>query len=310
MDRSLAADLPATLHVLERGWLSSNNVVFFDSPDTASIVDTGYVTHAEQTRALVARVIGSRKLTRIVNTHLHSDHCGGNAQLQRHFGSTITIPPGQADAVAAWDDERLGYAATGQQCARFAFDATLAPDDRIALGGRQWRVIAARGHDPHQVMLWNTDDRVLISADALWEHGFGAIFAEIEGEPGFDEQAQLLERIADLEPAWVIPGHGAPFAAVPAALARARSRLAALRADPMRNARNVAKALIKFWMIDQRDVAYATAVDHFRSATYFELIRSRYFAELAFEPMIERLVNELVASHALQRRGARLLNTD
>ena len=97
---------------------------------------------------------------------------------------------------------------------------------------------------------------------------------------------------------------------MPAALARAHSRLAALRADPVRNARNVAKALIKFWMIDQRDVAYDSAVEHFKSAAYFELIRSRYFPELAFEQMIERLVVELVAGRALERRRERLLNTD
>jgi glyoxylase-like metal-dependent hydrolase (beta-lactamase superfamily II) len=42
-------------------------------------------------------------------------------------------------------------------------------------------VLAAPGHDPHMVMLFNRERGILISADALWEHGFGAIFPEIEG---------------------------------------------------------------------------------------------------------------------------------
>ena len=35
--------LPTSLRVLERGWLSANNVVFFDG-DEATIIDSGYVT--------------------------------------------------------------------------------------------------------------------------------------------------------------------------------------------------------------------------------------------------------------------------
>jgi glyoxylase-like metal-dependent hydrolase (beta-lactamase superfamily II) len=103
--------------VLERGWLSSNNVLF-DDGDAVSIVDTGYVSHAPQTLALVDAARCGRPLTRIVNTHLHSDHVGGNALLKARFaeaGCTIAMPAGLAAAVAAWDEEALTYAPTGQQ---------------------------------------------------------------------------------------------------------------------------------------------------------------------------------------------------
>ena len=39
-----------------------------------------------------------RPLDLLLNTHLHSDHCGGNAALQaRHPGVRTLIPPGQAE---------------------------------------------------------------------------------------------------------------------------------------------------------------------------------------------------------------------
>ena len=72
--------LPASLLVLERGWLSANNILCFDG-DAATLVDSGYVTHAAQTVDLVAHALDGRHLTRIVNTHSHSDHIGGNAAL-------------------------------------------------------------------------------------------------------------------------------------------------------------------------------------------------------------------------------------
>jgi len=93
--------------VFERGWLSSNNVLLHghDAGEGATLVDTGYVTHAEQTVALVRHALArGQALARIVNTHLHSDHCGGNAALQRAWPAAgLTIPPGHADAVARWD---------------------------------------------------------------------------------------------------------------------------------------------------------------------------------------------------------------
>jgi len=70
------------LAVLERGWLSSNNIVFLASAGgEATVVDTGYHSHSEQTVALVRARIGPVPLARVLNTHLHSDHCGGNASL-------------------------------------------------------------------------------------------------------------------------------------------------------------------------------------------------------------------------------------
>ena len=125
-----AQGLPDGITVFERGWLSSNNILFVGR-EQAALVDTGYATHADQTLALVRRDLGGRPLDLLLNTHLHSDHCGGNAALQREFPAVRTmIPPGQADAVAQWDTVALTYATTGQVCERFRFDSLLAAGRR------------------------------------------------------------------------------------------------------------------------------------------------------------------------------------
>ena len=209
-----APESASTMRVLERGWVSSNNVLLFDDDDSATLVDTGYVTHSEQTLALVRHALEGRRLARIINTHLHSDHCGGNALLSRELDAAITIPPGHAEAVDRWDDAMLGYSACGQTCDRFSFDSVLRPGERTMIGGAEWQALASPGHDPHSIILWNAEDRTLISADALWEHGFGAIFPEVEGESGFAEQRAILELISQIKPRLVIPGHGAPFTEV------------------------------------------------------------------------------------------------
>ena len=183
------------LTVLERGWLSSNNIVIHGAAGEpgAVLVDSGHVVHAEQTVALVRRALRGEPLARIVNTHLHSDHCGGNAALQRAFGAPIIVPPGNADAVASWDTVRLTHATTGQRSERFTHAGTLAAGESFVAGGRRWDALAAPGHDPFSLMLFDAQHGVLISADALWQDGFGVVFPEIDGEPGFDDVGAVFD---------------------------------------------------------------------------------------------------------------------
>jgi glyoxylase-like metal-dependent hydrolase (beta-lactamase superfamily II) len=85
------------LQIFERGWLSSNNILFIGK-ERSALVDTGYCTHAAQTLNLVQHELKGRPLDDIVNTHLHSDHCGGNAALQAQYPKVQTsIPSGQCN---------------------------------------------------------------------------------------------------------------------------------------------------------------------------------------------------------------------
>ena len=245
--------LPDAIQVLERGWLSSNNIVFADD-EVPTVVDTGYVTHADTTLTLLQQALTGRPLGRILNTHLHSDHAGGNAMLTAHFGCETWIPPGDAALVNRWDEARLSYRRTGQQCPPFRYDALLQPHSVVGLGGEDWTVLPAMGHDHAMVMLWCERLGLLISADALWQKGFGVIFPELQGISGFAEQAATLDLIGQLQPSVVIPGHGAPFGehdgAVSAALAAARSRIQWLSEEPRRNADNALKVLLAFKLLE------------------------------------------------------------
>jgi len=243
------------LSVFVRGWLSSNNVLLAGDGEGAVLVDSGHCVHARQTVQLVRHGLRGEPLDGVVNTHLHSDHCGGNAALQREFGARLRIPPGQWQAVVDWDEQALSYAATSQRCERFVPQARVEPGSTLRVGRRAWQVLAAPGHDPHSVVLYDDAHGVLISADALWEHGFGIVFPELAGEPGFDDVAATLDLIAGLDARWVIPGHGAPFADVAGALARARARLATMRADPARHLRYAAKVLLKYHLMEVRSQA-------------------------------------------------------
>lgn len=296
------------IQVLERGWLSSNNIIIADE-DGAALIDSGHVSHAEHTEVLVRRALGDRRLTRLINTHLHSDHCGGNAALQRAYGCEIWIPPGQWAEVLRWDTNALTYAPTGQRCARFVPDHPLAPGTSIELGGRPWAVIAAPGHDPHSVILFDPRGGVLISADALWEDGFGIVFPELEGMSAFADVAAVFDVIQSLRPRITIPGHGRPFVDTELALKRARHRLEGFVADPTKHARHAAKVLIKFRLLEIRTELEERTLAWAAGLAYLQLIHYRYFPHQPFRVWLFETIDAMCATGALKREQANLWNT-
>jgi glyoxylase-like metal-dependent hydrolase (beta-lactamase superfamily II) len=295
---SLAELLPPGVTVLERGWLSANNVVLRGAAG-AAVVDSGYWTHSRQTVDLISRELGELPLTDLANTHLHSDHCGGNAALKAAYAGLRTwIPPGLASAVRAWDVVALSYEPTGQHCPRFVHDALLVPGTDVRLGALRWQVHCAPGHDPHSVILFEPESRTLISADALWGNGFGIVFEEIDGDGGFEEVADTLDLIERLSPRVVIPGHGPVFIDVADALGRSRSRLDAYVRDPRRHASHAAKVLLKFKLLEVQRVRMREFTAWAENTPYFGHVHELWFGHRPRQEWLAALIEELVRSGA------------
>lgn len=303
-----APKLPNGVFVLERGWLSSNNILFLGEQSNA-LVDSGYSTHSAQTLALVSAHLPQRSLDLLLNTHLHSDHCGGNAALQGVYPKLQTfIPPGQAASVSSWDEVALTYLPTGQLCPRFRFDGVLSAGSDIHLADTAWQIHAAPGHDPHSLILFEPQSRFLISADALWQNGFGVVFPELEGEQAFADVAATLDLIERLDPLRVIPGHGPVFDYHADVLARARQRLNAFVSKPDRHAHHAAKVLLKFKLLEQQHLPFVDLLSWASNASYFLLIRERFFSSIPLEDWVEQLTEELVRSSVARRQGAMVCN--
>lgn len=304
----MAVTLPCGITVFERGWLSSNNILIQGAHSTA-LIDSGYCTHAEQTRALLQSALGGRPLDLLVNTHLHSDHCGGNAALQAAYPLLQTrIPPGQAEHVQTWNAYALSYTPTGQSCPQFRFDATLQPGTDMLLGDMVWQVHAAPGHDPHSVILFEPASRTLVSADALWEKGFGVVFPELDGEGAFKEVGDTLDLIEALQPAVVIPGHGTPFTDVTLALAVARKRLQGFMDQPDKHRLYAAKVLLKFKLLEAQVLEREALQSWALGTGYFASLLNSSAGESTAHGAVDALVQDLVRSGAAALVGSQIYN--
>lgn len=293
--------LPPQLHVFVRDWLSSNNILL-KSRDGHVLIDSGYVRHAPLTLALLAspQGIGDAPLAKLVNTHCHSDHMGGNGAIQARYRCPVALPEGEAPLIAAWDQKALLLDYCDQRADRFVVDEIIRPGDTHVWGDLEWRAIAAPGHDMGALVFCNAEHGILISGDALWENGFGIVMPPEIDPSALPATRATLETIANLDPRIVIPGHGDPFTDIAAALDRAFRRLEALEADSLRAVRHVLKSLLMFSLLDKQRMLVADLPGYLDRLEVCRDFNALFFrlppAELA-----ERLVGELERAGAVRR---------
>ncbi len=294
--------LPEQIRVFERGWLSSNNVLARGA-DGAALIDSGYLAHAPQTLALVEHALGGERLERLINTHCHADHMGGNRALQDAYDCRTTIPAGEAPLIDRWDDRELVLGFADQRAERFRYDDTFAVGDTLRFGDRDWQVLAAPGHDPHAVMFFAPEDGILISGDALWEDGFGVVFPALFGDPSaFGAARATLESIARLGVRTVVPGHGRVFTDVGRALERSFYRLDGYEGDITRHARHCAKVMIVFALLEKRRLAVADLPRYCESVGILRELDARHL-HMGPQQLAEWLVADLERARAIAREG-------
>lgn len=299
--------LPPQLHVFVRDWLSSNNILL-KSRAGHVLIDSGYGRHAAFTLSLLRQAQGLREepLARLVNTHCHSDHMGGNAAIRSHYGCPIALPEGEAALVDAWDGDALLLAYADQRAERFAYDELIRAGEIHVWGDLEWRALAAPGHDMAALVFFNPEHRLLVSGDALWANGYGLIMPPEIDPRALPATRATLQMIAGLDARVVIPGHGTPFVDVGAALERAFARTAAFEADSLRTARHALKVILTFALLDQRRLSLAGLPAYLARVGIYRDFNAWFF-HLAPNELAAWLVGELERSGAARRERGWLL---
>jgi glyoxylase-like metal-dependent hydrolase (beta-lactamase superfamily II) len=293
-------DLPSSIRVLVRGWLNCNQVVLRASGDNV-LIDSGYCTHRERTIELVRAALEGEPLERLVNTHCHSDHMGGNAALASAYGCRVTIPAGEVKHVLPWTPQSVWMAQFDQRADPFHFDDTIAAGDAFEAGGFSWQAHAAPGHDMDALMFFEPSNRILVSGDALWEDGMGFVWPEEGANPYMDAALETLAAIERLAPAVVIPGHGDPFGDVAGSIAKVRSRLQALALDPAKNARHMAKVMFVFALLDRGSMPVSELPGYLERVPCYGQISQRFLGQAPGE-MAEWMLADLARAGAVHVR--------
>ncbi|HEX2296042.1 MAG TPA: MBL fold metallo-hydrolase [Actinomycetota bacterium] len=175
-------------------------------------------------------------LARLVVTHTHIDHYGMAARIVEETGCELWMhrragddldlyrdperakgnlrelladhgaSPGELDELTQFEDWRpfvSGVVEPSRPCEG---------GESFTAGGREWTVVWTPGHARSHVCLWSARDAILISGD----HLLPTITPHIDFERGGEEDPlgeflESLEKVEELDPQMVLPGHGRPF---------------------------------------------------------------------------------------------------
>lgn len=299
-DAAVLHTLEANITVIERGWLNCNQIVLTSSNENV-LIDSGYGTHAATTLSVVEESLKGATVHRLINTHCHSDHMGGNRALRERYACRVTIPAGEVKHVVPWTAQSCWSEEMDQYVEQFEFDDTMIDGDTFRAGGVTWEAIAAPGHDMDALMFWCASKRILISGDALWERGMGFVWPSNAGNnsnSNIHEAFQTFSVVEALQPAIVIPGHGAPFSDVKASLAFNRAKLDALANDPQKAARNVAKSLFVFALLDKQQMPASALADYLSSVPTYRKLDDE-FLHLGVDELAALMQRELIATGAV-----------
>ena len=183
-----------------------NTYLVYDESGEALVIDPGFYNDAEFAKADSFVKANGLAPRRILNTHLHLDHCIGNGLAERNW---------KLEAWASEDDLFLIRNAD-RQAEMFGLEfagplpepkSFLKDGDCVSLGGLQFHVLGVPGHSPGGLAFYEASARVVFSGDALFQGSRGRTDL-----PGGDEETllrsirtKLLSLPADTV---VLCGHG------------------------------------------------------------------------------------------------------
>lgn len=185
-----------------------NTYVMWDEATMeAAIVDCGALFPQEEERIDAFINDNNLKIKYILNTHLHLDHCFGNAWAAERYG---VLP------MAHRDDETL-LARMGEQAHMFGLPFEVRTEklggylkggDVLKLGNNEIKVIHTPGHSRGGLCFYIPATGWLISGDSLFEGSIGR--TDLEGGSYATLIKSITERLLILPNETVVyPGHGA-----------------------------------------------------------------------------------------------------
>jgi glyoxylase-like metal-dependent hydrolase (beta-lactamase superfamily II) len=204
------------------GPLAPNVYLVLDGGQGA-LIDAGYPDEGSvKPRLEYLRGMAGLKLSHIIVTHHHLDHCGGAHALSQATGAAICMHPTEARLLSDWQSdvpqdvdipsgqqtvaERLR--AWRQTTAEAAADRLVEGGDTIQVGGLTIEVIDTPGHTLGSICLYLREEGVLFTGDTVLGLGTVAILPPPYGDMAL--YMQSLERLKSYQASLLCPGHGPP----------------------------------------------------------------------------------------------------
>jgi glyoxylase-like metal-dependent hydrolase (beta-lactamase superfamily II) len=302
-----ALEIMDELYFIERGYLNANHFVY-RAPEPI-LIDTGYISDFAETRNLLAGVgVNPADVRLIVNTHSHCDHIGGNRIIQAESGCDIALHRVGKHFSDTRDDWSTWWRYLNQEAAFFDSTVALEEGDTITVGPHEFQVFHTPGHASDGIVLYQAQEKILISSDALWESGIPMITVRVEGSRALFMVQESLDKLKSLEVRVVYPGHGPPFADLKAAIARSERRIDTYLQDPGRLGTDTLKKIVIYTLLMRQPFQEDQFFTHLMQMVGFRETVD-FYCDGRYEAQYDELLHGFLERGIIKREYGNLVTT-
>jgi glyoxylase-like metal-dependent hydrolase (beta-lactamase superfamily II) len=295
------------LFFIERGFLNGNHFVY--RSDTPVLIDTAYISGFNETKASITRLgVNLSAIGLIINTHTHCDHIGGNNRIQQESGCDIALHRVGKYFIDTRDDWSTWWRYFNQEAEFFTCTRSLEDGDMITLGPHEFEVIYTPGHAADGIVLYNRQERILISSDTLWQTDMAVMTLRIEGSRALFDMQASLEKIEKLDVQMVYPGHGKPFADMAKAIARSRQRIENFLKHPDAIGDDLLKKIIVYTLMMKKDLPADALFDYLMDTHWYKETVDLYFKG-RYEAKYDQVVNSFLRRGIIKAENGLLSTT-
>lgn len=193
---------------LEFNPFGENTYLLIDSATKeAAVVDPGMIDAREQKAFDKALADSGAKLTQIINTHMHLDHCFGANYVKQAYAVPMKAHSADAALGLGISDQMAKFGMRGG--IPVEIDVPLSDGDTISIGQNRLQVIHVPGHSAGGIALYYKEGGVLLSGDSLFKGSVGR--TDLLGGDFTQLIASIKNKLLALpDDTVVLPGHGGP----------------------------------------------------------------------------------------------------
>lgn len=147
-------------------------LVIDDSTKDCAVIDPGMMDDEEREALDNYIVRNDLRVTHIINTHLHLDHCVGDAWSKRKYGVPVYAHEGDLPFGNRVQQQARGFGIVAP-LENAEITSFLKDGEVIKIGDGELKVIHVPGHSPGSVALYDAKGGYVIAGDALFSGSIG-----------------------------------------------------------------------------------------------------------------------------------------
>jgi hydroxyacylglutathione hydrolase len=303
----MVVEIAENLFFVERGWLNANHFVFNGREKV--LIDTGYIGDFKETRRFIQDLgVDLREVDRIVSTHSHCDHIGGNKRIQDLSGCKIAMHRIDKFFIDSRNDWATWWRYYDQEAEFFRVDISLEEGDCVFLGDLKLEVIHTPGHGGGMIALYSPKEGFLISSDALWDGDLGVLTVRVEGSIAPILALDSLEKLSKLDVDRIYPGHGPPIREPKAAIQKCREKLEGFLRDPSRMGMDQLRKILIYILLMRGGFPVDEFFDYLMGTPWFKETVDLFFED-SYEGIFIQTMGSLIQKGVARSEKGRYVAT-